>query len=213
MKNSTSAKQLLTRQLPQVRDKTKKDILLHALDLFNTQGISQTTIEQIKQASGNSIGTIYHHFKSKQGLIAYLYQLLLHDQQQALEAYTLTNATVSQTVEYIIYSYIDWASEYPDFAIFQFNASASTSCGEFSNELNILIKQRVESLLLHLTACPDASMLSEHPPELLPALIIGTAHHYARAWLEGRTKQPPTTYREYFAQAAINALTLNKPTL
>lgn len=208
MKNRASAEQLLTRQLPQARSKTKKDILLHALALFNQQGISQTTIEQVKQASGNSIGTIYHHFKSKQGLIASLYQLLLQDQQQGLDTYIQDKFSLSQTIECIVYSYVDWASNYPDFAIFQFNASASTTCGEFSNELNTLIKQRVESLRLYLARCTDAAQLNAHPPALLPALIIGTAHHYSRAWLEGRTGEPPATYREQLAKAAISAITL-----
>src|SRR5215470_3712527 len=51
----------------------QRAILMAALDCFSTRGVSATTIEDIRAKSGASIGSIYHHFRSKENLAATLY--------------------------------------------------------------------------------------------------------------------------------------------
>lgn len=50
--------------------KDKRTIILDtALDLFTKQGLQQTPMSQISKESGIAVGTMYHHFKSKDELI------------------------------------------------------------------------------------------------------------------------------------------------
>src|SRR5215470_19981173 len=62
----------------------QRGILMAALDCFTTRGVTATTIEDIRAKSGASIGSIYHHFRSKENLAATLYVEGLRDYQVGL---------------------------------------------------------------------------------------------------------------------------------
>ena len=53
-------------------DKRSK-ILETALQLFVNQGLQQTSMAQLSKESGVAVGTMYHHFKSKDELICALF--------------------------------------------------------------------------------------------------------------------------------------------
>lgn len=70
---------------------TKQKILSKSLELFNTQGIKETTLRNIARALGMSQGNLNYHFKTKDEIISHLYsdlvdkmntemQKLLHEQ-------------------------------------------------------------------------------------------------------------------------------------
>src|SRR5215475_5808955 len=62
----------------------QRGILMAALDCFTTRGVSATTLEDIRAKSGASIGSIYHHFRSKENLAATLYVEGLRDYHAGL---------------------------------------------------------------------------------------------------------------------------------
>lgn len=62
-------------------------ILETALKLFVNQGLQQTPMAQISQESGVAVGTMYHHFKSKDELIGGLY---LHIQEELGKSITFS---------------------------------------------------------------------------------------------------------------------------
>ena len=51
---------------------SKSKIIDAAMKLFLEKGYENTTMQDIVQASGMSKGAIYHYFKSKQEIVAYL---------------------------------------------------------------------------------------------------------------------------------------------
>ncbi|HJC25556.1 MAG TPA: TetR/AcrR family transcriptional regulator [Candidatus Eisenbergiella merdavium] len=51
---------------------SKGKIIDAAMKLFSEKGYENTTMQDLVQASGMSKGAIYHHFKSKQEIVAYL---------------------------------------------------------------------------------------------------------------------------------------------
>lgn len=53
-------------------EQTKKDIANKAKILFSQKGYAATSMEDICNATGRSIGNIYYHFKSKEDLFLYL---------------------------------------------------------------------------------------------------------------------------------------------
>ncbi|WP_420601798.1 TetR/AcrR family transcriptional regulator [Flagellimonas sp.] len=55
------------------------DLLEASLNLFVDQGIQKTSMAQISETSGVAVGTIYHHFKSKEELIEGVYLFILED--------------------------------------------------------------------------------------------------------------------------------------
>jgi AcrR family transcriptional regulator len=64
----------------------RREILDAALACFVEKGLVVTTIDEIRLAAGASIGSLYHHFDSKEDLAAALYVEGLRDYQEGAVA-------------------------------------------------------------------------------------------------------------------------------
>ncbi len=72
IKNSTEGTLMFTKELTpreQKSLKTKQMISNAAIELFQTYGYEKTTIQDISKATETSVGSIYHHFGSKEGIL------------------------------------------------------------------------------------------------------------------------------------------------
>lgn len=197
---------VLERNYPGKRAQLKRDILLNALTCFNEHGLELTTIEMIKVQCDTSVGNIYHHFGSKEGLIAALFFCAQQDQTQLLEAYLATAAQAQEGVSALVYSYVDWVTAEPELARFQFQARAAVAKGPQGEELTARNRARNRQILKWLSEPGRKQGIRNLPPELMPSLIVGPAENYCRAWLAGRVQAPPKKYREELALAAWHAI-------
>lgn len=193
---------LLERSYPGRRAELKRDIFRKALKLFNEQGIEATTIEMIRAECDTSVGAIYHHFGNKEGLVAALFFTALEDQGRLRDAYLDAADSTEAGVQALVFSYVDWVEQQPQWARFQYHARFAVTKGPFKEELAERNKTRNLRLRQWLAESGRAAELQNLPAELLPSLIIGQADSYCRAWLAGRVKGNPTDYREVLAQAA-----------
>jgi len=193
---------LLERSYPGRRAELKRDIFRKALKLFNEQGIEATTIEMIRAECDTSVGAIYHHFGNKEGLVAALFFTALEDQGRLRDAYLDAVDSTEAGVQALVFSYVDWVEQQPQWARFQYHARFAVTKGPFKEELAERNKTRNLRLRQWLAESGRAAELQNLPAELLPSLIIGQADSYCRAWLAGRVKGSPTDYREVLAQAA-----------
>ena len=193
---------LLERSYPGRRAELKRDIFRKALKLFNEQGIEATTIEMIRAECDTSVGAIYHHFGNKEGLVAALFFTALEDQGRLRDAYLDAADSTEAGVQALVFSYVDWVEQQPQWARFQYHARFAVTKGPFKEELAERNKTRNLRLRQWLAESGRAAELQNLPAELLPSLIIGQADSYCRAWLAGRVKGSPTDYREVLAQAA-----------
>lgn len=57
---------------PETRNASAEEVLRAALDLFARQGYGATTMRQIAQRAGTSLGNVYHHFRNKEEIFATL---------------------------------------------------------------------------------------------------------------------------------------------
>ncbi|MCV2222013.1 MULTISPECIES: TetR/AcrR family transcriptional regulator [Pseudomonas] len=197
---------LLERSYPGRRAELKRDIFHKALSLFNEQGIEATTIEMIRAECDTSVGAIYHHFGNKEGLVAALFFTALEDQARLRDAYLDAADTTQKGVQALVFSYVDWVEQQPQWARFQYHARFAVTKGPFKDELAERNKTRNLRLRQWLTQSGRAAELQDLPAELLPSLIIGQADSYCRAWLAGRVKGSPSAYREVLAQAAWRSI-------
>jgi AcrR family transcriptional regulator len=197
---------LLERSYPGRRAELKRDIFRKALSLFNEQGIEATTIEMIRAECDTSVGAIYHHFGNKEGLVAALFFTALEDQARLRDAYLDAADTTEKGVQALVFSYVDWVEQQPQWARFQYHARFAVTKGPFKDELAERNKTRNLRLRQWLTQSGRAAELQDLPAELLPSLIIGQADSYCRAWLVGRVKGSPSAYREVLAQAAWRSI-------
>lgn len=66
---------------------TPQTVLNTALTLFTKEGYFNTSVHDIARVSGVSVGSIYHHFKDKEGVARALYTLLLEEMSCELSAF------------------------------------------------------------------------------------------------------------------------------
>ncbi|MBI5927017.1 MAG: TetR/AcrR family transcriptional regulator [Aquabacterium sp.] len=204
--NSTPAgagpKAVLERAYPGARAQLKRRMLAGALACFNEHGIEPTTIEMILARCEASVGNLYHHFGSKEGLVAALFFCALQDQGDLIDAELAKAQTMREGVAALVYSYVDWISAQPELARLMFQARSAVSKGPHGSELQQRNRQRAKLVMSWFGEPGRAGRIKDWPMELLPSLIIGAAENYSRAWLSGRVKATPAQQRERLAQAA-----------
>lgn len=193
---------LLERCYPGRRAESKRLILRCAIALFNKHGIEATTIDTIRAKSQTSVGSIYHHFGNKEGVIAALYMAALSDQAQLRDSYLDGVESTKQWVQALVLSYVDWVANQPDWARFQYQARYAVTQSAFADQLKEANRLRKAQLKEWFSNPEHREALRELPLELIPSLIIGSAESYCRAWLSGRVLQSPEHYRQQLADAA-----------
>lgn len=200
---------VLNRRYPGRRAQLKRDILSKALTCFNTHGLDVTTIEMIKDECETSVGNIYHHFGSKDGLVAALFFCALEDQNELLDTNFSKTKTVRERVAALVHSYLDWVSLQPELARFQFQARSAVAKGPFADELQKRNKLRNRDLIDWFKDPAHLVELRELPAEILPSLIIGQSENYCKAWLSRRVRTIPSSYKEQFADAAWRSIAMD----
>jgi len=189
-----------------IRKNRKQEILDAALACFTENGIEATTVDMIRERSQASVGSMYHHFGSKEAIAASLYIEALaehHEYQQSLLAKA---RTAEEGVKAITYAYIDWVSANPEKARFVLYNRSVLAKGGKADELKERTRKHYTEVLAWFQPHVERGALKKIPPELYASLITGPAHDYARLWLSGRAKTDIKGYREVFAEAAWNSV-------
>jgi AcrR family transcriptional regulator len=71
--------QTALKRIDRKKEATRKKIISTAIDLFNSQGYDQTTVEQIAEEADVARGTIFNHFPVKEAMILGYVQRGLND--------------------------------------------------------------------------------------------------------------------------------------
>jgi len=199
---------VLEATLPDARAAAKRLLLGEALRCFNAKGLEATTIDDLRQASGQSVGTIYHHFRNKEGLVAALLLVAVDDLSQAIAARVDGLADSHAMITALVSAYVEWITAQPELANFIFLAREAVSKGPQGAELDARLAARYAPVDACLARDVAAGRLLELPEELIPALVLGPAEAYARAWLAGRRLATPAQHSGLLAQAAWRAVAL-----
>lgn len=182
------------------------DILKAALNCFIHQGIEATTIEMIREQSGASVGSIYHHFGNKEKIAAALYKEGLRQFSRQLQQ-SLKNATnLEDAIRRIIQSNIDWIVTQPDWARFVFRHRRVLKDADQEHAFREEITSSHRVFLSQLEVLPDFKRLRVLPQAMYLPVLIGPAHTYARQWLDDQTLPSPHDLNEEFVQIALKSL-------
>lgn len=191
---------------PGPRKAHKREILSCALACFNEMGIEATTIEAIRAKANSSVGSIYHHFGNKEGLVAALCFAALDDQLQLIKRRIESVTTPREAIVVLIKSYMAWVAEKPELARFLSQARNAVANGPFGKDLAARNKQRYGDLHTWLAKGIQDGDILELPKETYASLLIGPAENFCRAWLSGRVKESPVACTEVFADAAWRSI-------
>src|SRR5712691_1689574 len=98
----------------------RDEILEAALHAFLEKGVAGATIDDVRARSGASVGSIYHHFGSKERLAAQLYVETLRGYQAGLLAELGRRRSAQASVRAIVRHHLRWIAEHPDRARYLF---------------------------------------------------------------------------------------------
>ena len=184
---------------------TRSVAIASARELFLTRGLEATRIEDVRDASGISTGSLYHHFGSKLGLLEAVVISALADHKRALLEKLNESLSAFEAVQSLIATTADWISANPDAArcIFRFRGALESAGSSALKDHN---RNELIPLLKRLEGWIKNGEIRALPMALLLPLLHGPLHEYARAWLAGRVAAPPSAHVEVFVAAAWGAL-------
>lgn len=191
-------------------NKSKREILSSALKCFIEKGVEHTTIADIREISGVSVGSIYHHFGNKDGIVAALFLTGMIDHSSQQEA-ALDKANCAEDgVKAIVKCYINWINENPDWARFVFRYRSLVEHGGKTEQQEAQKKAHFKRLRNWFSPYITQNIVKKLPFEVYHALIIGPSQDFALRWLAGKTKTDLISHRELYAEAAWQAIRIGK---
>lgn len=181
-------------------------ILAAALEVFTEKGVGGATIEDVRRVSGASVGSIYHHFGSKEELAAALYAEGLRRYQEGFLA-ALTGARGAQAgVRAAVRHHLRWIEANPDLARFLLRHRETEVLLASQARVRELNRHLFEATAAWLRPHVAAGRLLDLPLDLVATLLVGPSQEFARHWLAGRTRTPIRRAERELAAAAWRAL-------
>jgi len=191
------------------KDKTtnrKRDILNAALALFDAEGASGVTIEGLVRAAGASVGSIYHHFGNRDGVMAALYEAGLDDYRLGLLRAVEEQPSARGKVEALVRFHLMWAEKNPAWARYLLQARRAPEVqgadGSIRQTTDAFGRRVFALFQPHIKA---DEIRRSHKDLYLP-MVVGAAHEFTRRFLTGRTEAGPKDVADELAAATWRAV-------
>lgn len=89
-------------------------IIEGALRRFSQDGVSSTTLASLREESGVSVGSFYHHFASKEHVFGVLYSEIQTMYQQTFLDELCRHESAQGGIEAIVAMHMAWCGEHPE---------------------------------------------------------------------------------------------------
>ncbi|WP_317203523.1 helix-turn-helix domain-containing protein [Janthinobacterium sp.] len=183
----------------------QQTILAAALAVFSEKGIAAATIDDIRQRSAASVGSIYHHFGTKEGIAAALFAQGLDDYWARLIAATGAEARAERAIDALLEAHIGWIVAHPDLARFLFARRQAVS-PEYEQAIRQRTAGHFKVLFELFKPWFRQGVLRRLPFELYGPLLLGPAQELSRLWLGGRAQADPRLSVKELSGAAWRSL-------
>jgi AcrR family transcriptional regulator len=199
--------------LPRRPPTQAEKVLKTALRLFTLQGYSATTIEDIKLQSEVSVGVIYHHFGSKEGIAGALYVESLKDFQRGLvSAIDLRSPDAERSVGAGVAHHLEWMDSNRDRAGFMLRRREVEVTPASQADVRALNQRLFGDLERWYRPLVTADEVRDLPLPLFCSIWFGPAQEYARAVIDGPTTGAATQLTEATAALSDAAWAALRPT-
>lgn len=169
-------------------------VLETALRLFTIHGYSGTTIEDIKLQSEVSVGVIYHHFGSKEGIAGALYvQSLWNFQRGLVEALDRREEGAEESVRAAVRHHLRWIDANRTRAAFLMRRRETEVLDVNRSDVALLNLRLFDDIEIWYRPRVDRGEIRDLPLPLLCAIWFGPAQEYARAMFDGPVPQRDAT--------------------
>lgn len=187
--------------------KRRRSILDASLRCFLRHGVEAATIEQIRDASGASSGSIYHHFGSKQGIAVALYVEGMEELDELYRAAMHGQTSLAAGLRAIVQNYFQWVVKNRDWAMYLLRVATADLSAADAARVDEINRSSRQALIDWLRPFAAKGELLDLPEDLYSSLVFGPCSHFARHWLAGRLKTEPSVAAERFAITVCQSLT------
>ena len=159
---------------------TRREMILEAaLDSFDAEG--EATIEEVRRRSGASVGSIYHHFGGKDGILGALYAEILRGYQAGVLRTLGSAADAEAGIKALVRHHLRWVERNPERARFLlYSGVAGEQAGEELKGLNEGMFAAVGDWV------ERQGTIRRLRHEVFYATVFGPAQELSRSWLAGR---------------------------
>ncbi len=159
-------------------------VLDAALEAFNLRGYAATTLDEITKRSGVSVGSVYHHFGSKEGIAGALYSESLRDYQRGFVEALHANPGAEDGVREAVRHHLGWVESNRARARFLLGRRETAMLEAAQLEVDVLNRKLFGALERWRRPLVAAGEIRDLELPLLYAVWLGPAQEYARLWLE-----------------------------
>ncbi|HWB68735.1 MAG TPA: TetR/AcrR family transcriptional regulator [Solirubrobacterales bacterium] len=150
-----------------------------ALESFAANG--EVAIEDVRRRSGASIGSIYHHFGGRDGILAAVYVELLREYQAGALRALARSTSAERGIRALVRHHLRWVARNPERARFLLRERGAREAA--AGELAGLNKPFSLAVADWVEGHPEIRPM---PREAFYACVIGPAQEVSRLWLAGR---------------------------
>ena len=183
----------------------KASVLDAALRCFSERGLDGTTIHDIQRAANCSIGSIYHHFGSKEGVAEALFIVGIERLNRSMLHKLARCTTGEQRVRAVVGQYCAWSVRNSQMATYLHSRDIDFSA-QARARLKDIHDQYIGAVFKLFTPHVESGEIRMLPLDVYVPLISGPIQEYVRRWLSGHHGQAPGTVETLFADAAWNAV-------
>ncbi|MEU3662848.1 TetR/AcrR family transcriptional regulator [Streptomyces sp. NPDC032940] len=168
----------------QQRGEATVELLLDtALRLYGEEGEQGLTVNAVTRASGVSLGSLYHHFGSIDGLVNALLvrwlERLLGEMLTALER----SRTARTGVRALVRAYLSFVRDHPEAGRLLHSSRADRLGMAQAKQLRDAQEARLTPLAGWLQRYVDKGEIAPLSPPLLESLVLGPVIGASRRWL------------------------------
>ncbi len=183
----------------------RASVLQAALACFTRNGIDATTIGEIQREARCSVGSLYHHFGSKEGIAEELFIEGISRFNQGMVRRLRRARGAEESVKAVVRFYCDWSTRNRSLATYLHSRDI-----DFSPDARVRLKDVYRRYITEVFAwfAPFVSggEMRTLPVDAYVPLISGPIQEYVRRWLSGHYERPPGAMKELFADAAWKAV-------
>ncbi|MCB0010069.1 MAG: TetR/AcrR family transcriptional regulator, partial [Anaerolineales bacterium] len=182
------------------------EILAATLALFAEGGLAGASIAAISARSGASVGSIYHHFGDREGVLYALYRQCFAACFAELKQAVLAESAARSGIIALVDTYLSWIEAQPDCGRFMYEASGGDLLANHRAEVAAFKAAFYADIMGWLAPHVAAGAIIALPPWAYDVIVMGPAHEFARRWLAGLREMPMAEARVVISEVIWRAV-------
>jgi AcrR family transcriptional regulator len=171
-------------------------IIEGALRRFSQSGVSATTLASLREESGVSVGSFYHHFASKEHVFGVLYAEILDMYQNAFLAELIRHEEARGGTEAIVGFHMAWCGQFPERARLLISERPPRRNEPGGPEVAELRRAFLRSVSEWWRPHMKNGVLRPLPPTMCYVMWLGPAQEMCRLWFAGAHQPTQEEIRE-----------------